>query len=107
MATNFDKLTNETRPDLVKKTMVLRSNLVSSSLTLEDLLAETRRYLSPDDMEGIERAYNLAKQAHQGVARVSGEPYIQHPLEVAFLLAEMRIDAEGIIAALLHDVVED
>src|SRR5436853_3093207 len=75
--------------------------------TLQDLLAETRQYLAPQDVERIERAYELAKQAHRGVARRSGEPYIQHPLEVALLLADMRIDADGIIAALLHDVVED
>src|SRR5438876_618054 len=75
--------------------------------TLQDLLAETRQYLAPQDMERIERAYGLAKKAHTGVLRRSGEPYIQHPLEVALLLADMRIDADGIIAALLHDVVED
>src|SRR5947207_5720530 len=58
-------------------------------------------------MEAIQRAYYVANQAHQGTIRRSGEPYIQHPLEVALLLAEMRIDADGIAAALLHDVVED
>lgn len=75
--------------------------------TLQDLLAETATYLAPQDLERIERAYELAKLAHQGVLRRSGEPYIQHPLEVALLLADMRIDADGIAAALLHDVVED
>ncbi|GHO92864.1 hypothetical protein KSF_029120 [Reticulibacter mediterranei] len=58
-------------------------------------------------MERIRQAYALADQAHKGVVRRSGEPYIEHPIEVALLLAEMRIDAEGIMAALLHDVVED
>mgnify|MGYP001363871729 CR=1 FL=1 len=75
--------------------------------TLQDLLAETATYLAAQDLERIERAYELAKLAHKGVARRSGEPYIQHPLEVALLLADMRIDADGIAAALLHDVVED
>ncbi len=75
--------------------------------TLQDLLAETAAYLAPQDLGRIERAYELAKLAHEGVARRSGEPYIQHPLEVALLLADMRIDADGIAAALLHDVVED
>ena len=75
--------------------------------TLQDLLAETCQYLAPLDMERIERAYDLASLAHQGVLRRSGEEYIQHPLEVALLLADMRIDADGIVAALLHDVVED
>src|ERR1700719_2454879 len=58
-------------------------------------------------MERIERAYDLANRAHIGVVRRSEEPYIQHPLDVVLLLADMRICADGIIAALLHDVVED
>ncbi|HEU0001455.1 MAG TPA: bifunctional (p)ppGpp synthetase/guanosine-3',5'-bis(diphosphate) 3'-pyrophosphohydrolase [Ktedonobacteraceae bacterium] len=78
-----------------------------SHLTLEDLLAETRQYLSPLDLETIRRAYEVADEAHQGIMRRSGEPYISHPLEVALLLADMRIDADGIVAGLLHDVVED
>ncbi|HKV59000.1 MAG TPA: RelA/SpoT family protein, partial [Ktedonobacteraceae bacterium] len=78
-----------------------------SHLTLEDLLAETSQYLSPLDLETIRRAYEVANEAHQGIMRRSGEPYISHPLEVALLLADMRIDADGIVAALLHDVVED
>jgi len=82
-------------------------SIVLSQMTLEDLLAETRQYLAPQDMETIQRAYNVANQAHMGTLRRSGEPYIQHPLEVALLLADMRIDADSIIAALLHDVVED
>ena len=75
--------------------------------TLQDLLAETSQYLTPQEMERIERAYELAKKAHMGALRRSGDAYIQHPLEVALLLADMRIDADGIAAALLHDVVED
>jgi GTP pyrophosphokinase len=78
-----------------------------SHVTLEDLLAEVRQYLTPHDMETIQRAYNVANQAHMGTIRRSGEPYIHHPLEVALLLADMRIDADSIVAALLHDVVED
>src|SRR3989440_12837411 len=75
--------------------------------TLQDLLAETCQYLTPPDMERIRHAYELASRAHRVVVRFSGAPYIQHPLEVALLLADMRIDADGIVAALLHDVVED
>ena len=78
-----------------------------SSMTLDDLLAETGQYLAPADMERIRRAYETADEAHRGILRRSGEPYISHPLEVALLLADMRIDADGIVAALLHDVVED
>jgi len=78
-----------------------------SRVTIEDLLAEIRQYLTPQDVETIQRAYYVANQAHLGTMRRSGEPYIQHPLEVALLLADMRIDADSIVAALLHDVVED
>lgn len=81
--------------------------LALPQLTLEHLLAETCQYLAPEDMERIQHAFDLANRAHMGVKRRSGEPYIQHPLEVALLLADMRIDADGIVAALLHDVVED
>ena len=76
-------------------------------ITLEHLLTETAEYLSPRDLEKVKGAFELANQAHTGVARSSGEPYILHPLEVALLLADMRIDADGIASALLHDVVED
>ena len=86
---------------------MLETYIMPSQMTLDDLLAQTQKYLTPDDQQRIRRAYELAKKAHGGVTRRSGEPYIQHPLEVAQLLAGMRIDADGIIAALLHDVVED
>src|SRR5258708_23220617 len=76
-------------------------------MTLEHLLKETSEYLSPRDLEKINDAFVLANQAHMGIVRLSGGPYIEHPLEVALLLADMRIDADGIAAALLHDVVED
>src|ERR1700687_1682307 len=82
-------------------------SIAFSHVTVEDLLAEVRQYLTPHDMETIQRAYYVANQAHLGTIRRSGEPYIQHPLEVALLLADMRIDADSIVAALLHDVVED
>ncbi len=88
-------------------TVSRETKLVPSQITLETLLAEARQYLAPQDLEGIQHAYDLAHEAHGGVIRRSGEPYIQHPLEVALLVATMRIDADGIIAALLHDVVED
>jgi len=88
-------------------TVSRETKLIPSQITLETLLAEAQQYLAPQDLEGIKRAYDLAHEAHGGAIRRSGEPYIQHPLEVALLVARMRIDADGIIAALLHDVVED
>jgi guanosine-3',5'-bis(diphosphate) 3'-pyrophosphohydrolase len=64
-------------------------------------------YLKPADVENIERAYEVARAAHSGQYRQSGEPYITHPLAVAKLLAEWHLDAQALMAALLHDVVED
>ena len=115
MATNFDKVADEsgrsgepkTILPMVRTTTTWGAQVVQSRMTLDDLLAETRRYLTPQDMEKIRHAYDLAKHAHKGAVRHSGEPFIQHPLEVALLLARMRIDADGIVSALLHDVVED
>ncbi|MCB9453661.1 MAG: bifunctional (p)ppGpp synthetase/guanosine-3',5'-bis(diphosphate) 3'-pyrophosphohydrolase [Anaerolineaceae bacterium] len=63
--------------------------------------------ISSADRDLIERAYYKAEQAHAGQARQSGEPYFTHCLAVAYILSEMRLDAEGIAAALLHDVIED
>ena len=92
-------------PQDEEKSLHFSENTTSASI--EQLLAETSQYLAPHDMETIQRAYELAHRAHKGTWRRSGEAYIQHPLEVALLLADMRIDADGIAAALLHDVVED
>ena len=64
-------------------------------------------YLKPADVETIERAYEVARAAHSGQYRQSGEPYITHPLAVAKILAEWHLDAQAMMAALLHDVVED
>src|SRR5256885_11061865 len=64
-------------------------------------------YLKPKDLEQIEQAYEVARAAHSGQYRQSGEPYITHPLAVAKILAEWRLDPQALMAALLHDVVED
>ena len=64
-------------------------------------------YLSSEQLQGIEEAYRYSENAHFGQVRASGRPYIQHPLTVADILADWRFDAESIVAALLHDVVED
>src|SRR3982750_477962 len=55
----------------------------------------------------VERAFEFSETAHRGQFRKSGEPYITHPLAVASILSQWRIDAEGLAAALLHDVMED
>lgn len=64
-------------------------------------------YLPPAQIEEVQRAYDLAVASHEGQFRVSGEAYICHPVSVAIILAGMRMDVRGIIAGLLHDVIED
>ncbi len=64
-------------------------------------------YLEPAQIAEVERAYRLADRAHAGQTRLTGEPYICHPLSVALILADMRMDARGIMAAIMHDVIED
>src|SRR5690606_1900564 len=64
-------------------------------------------YLSPEARSKVERAFRLGAAAHHGQTRKSGEPYITHPLAVAGILADMRIDADGLCAAILHDTLED
>jgi GTP pyrophosphokinase len=74
------------------------------TVELRELLAE---YLKPADLEKVEAAFEMASAAHEGQVRQSGEPYITHPLAVAKILARWHLDAQALIAALLHDVVED
>ncbi len=64
-------------------------------------------YLPEADQEQIQRAYEMAERAHEGQFRLSGEPYVEHPLAAAVLLSELRLDAQTLMAALLHDTVED
>lgn len=79
----------------------------STPPSLRALLDLCESYMEPVDIELIRDAYTVAEQAHHGVKRRSGEPFIEHPLAVARILAELAIDAQGIAAALLHDTVED
>ena len=74
---------------------------------VEELLQEVSAYLKPEDVENIQRAIELSKTAHHGQLRQSGEAYVTHPIAVALILTSMHLDAQAIIAALLHDVVED
>ncbi len=75
--------------------------------SLDALLALCERYMPPKDLALVRAAYEAAAKAHEGVRRMSGEPYIDHPLAVACILTELAVDAHGIAAALLHDTVED
>jgi len=71
------------------------------------LIEELSTYLKPKDVEHVRVAIEFSRAAHQGQMRQSGDPYISHPIAVARILTPLHIDAQAIIAALLHDVVED
>ncbi len=71
------------------------------------LLEKAGQYLPPDKLTLVEGAYHFALKAHKGQVRKSGEPYLEHPLQVALTLAELQLDASSLVAALLHDVTED
>ncbi len=70
-------------------------------------LTDRLDYLSPEDVEQVRRAYRFADEAHLGQLRNSGEPYITHPIAVAAQCAEWKLDAQALMAALLHDAIED
>ncbi|MDD4928939.1 MAG: bifunctional (p)ppGpp synthetase/guanosine-3',5'-bis(diphosphate) 3'-pyrophosphohydrolase [Gallionella sp.] len=73
----------------------------------ELLIEEVSNYLKPQDVEQIRMAIEFSRAAHQGQIRHSGDPYVTHPIAVARILTPLHLDAQSIIAALLHDVVED
>src|SRR5579864_117548 len=88
----------------------LRQQIATNVLTatkFRDLLKLVRENRPGDDIDIIQRAYEFSLQHHNGQTRASGEPYLVHPLEVALVLAEMKLDSTAIAAGLLHDAVED
>ncbi len=74
---------------------------------IRQLTSSVSKYLDADQVADVRRAYRFGAKAHEGQFRLSGEAYICHPLSVAIILADMRMDANGIMAAILHDVIED
>ncbi|MDO8785766.1 MAG: bifunctional (p)ppGpp synthetase/guanosine-3',5'-bis(diphosphate) 3'-pyrophosphohydrolase, partial [Syntrophales bacterium] len=76
-------------------------------LRITNILDKTQSYLPSDELEIIEKAYIFSASVHQGYVRLSGEPYLTHPMEVAGILADMKLDAATIATGLLHDTVED
>ena len=74
---------------------------------METLLAKVKDYLPEEKVDIVSEAYRFAENAHSGQMRLSGEPFIEHPLQTAIFLADLRLDANALAAALLHDVVED
>ncbi len=88
----------------------LRQQIATTTLTVtkfRDLLKKMRDNRPGDDLELVRKAYEFSQKHHAGQSRASGEPYLVHPLEVALVLAEMKMDPVAIAAGLLHDSVED
>ncbi len=83
------------------------ADFTSPEVLYQDLIQSIRKYHPSDDISMVEKAYKLAREAHEGQTRKSGEPYIIHPLCVAIILADLELDKETIVAGILHDVVED
>ena len=73
----------------------------------KELIDKIKTYHPSDDFSMVEKAYKLAVEAHKEQKRKSGEPYIIHPLKVAYILAELELDMETITAGILHDIIED
>jgi guanosine-3',5'-bis(diphosphate) 3'-pyrophosphohydrolase len=74
---------------------------------LKELLGKAEQYLPPEQVARIREAADFGAEAHQGQRRLSGEPYIAHPLAAAEILADLHLDADTIVGAILHDVIED
>jgi len=76
-------------------------------IRITDILDKVQNYLSSEEVEMIRKAYVFSASVHQGQVRLSGEPYLTHPMEVAGILADMKLDAPTILTGILHDTVED
>ena len=99
-----DEIAKIKKADASVKTM---EDFTSPSVLYEELISSVRKYHPSTDISMIEKAYRIARDAHEGQVRKSGEPYIIHPLCVGIILADLELDKETIVAGLLHDVVED
>jgi GTP diphosphokinase / guanosine-3',5'-bis(diphosphate) 3'-diphosphatase len=77
------------------------------ALGINQLISKLENYLPAEDVERVQQAYEFGAAAHKGQKRLSGEPFISHPIAAANILADLHVDAETIIAAILHDVIED
>ncbi len=107
MTEEKEKQSNKTELVLDDGRIESIKEFMSPEQLYQDLIERVRKYHPSDDISMIEKAYGIAKSAHEGQVRKSGEPYIIHPLCVAIILADLELDKETIVAGLLHDVVED
>lgn len=76
-------------------------------IRFNDIVEEMLKYNPQADVDMLERAYVLSAKAHKGTVRLSGEPYLIHPLEVAYVLTKMNLDVQSVVSGLLHDTLED
>ena len=100
--------TVKVKADLLERESINTMAEFSDPMDLyHSLIQRVKKYHPSGDISLIEKAFNIAKEAHKDQFRKSGEPYIIHPLCVAMILAELELDKETIVAGILHDVVED
>jgi guanosine-3',5'-bis(diphosphate) 3'-pyrophosphohydrolase len=102
-----DKVENGKEPTIVTATINKPADFTAPEILYQQLIDRIRSYHPSADISMVEKAYQLADNAHKNQMRKSGEPYIIHPLCVANILAELELDKETIVAGILHDVVED
>lgn len=115
----MNPLSNDTPPTPAKRKSALRSSSpikaetelgsphAVSVASITQLTTRLAEYLSPSELKKIKEAYRFSDEMHLGQVRKSGEPYISHPIAVAEICADWKLDAQAIMAALLHDVMED
>ena len=102
--TEAEKLETVKKADAAVKSM---SDFTSPEELYQELISSVKKYHPSTDITMIQKAYQVAKEAHKDQKRKSGEPYIIHPLCVGIILADLELDKETIVAGLLHDAVED
>ncbi len=92
---------------MASSSLVYPSHISDKIHGIDDLINQIKSYYPTANLKLVQKAYQIAKTAHKKQTRKDGSPYITHPLSVAFILAELKLDIYTIIAGLLHDVVED
>ena len=89
------------------ETDVVEDDKAADRFLISDLCDLVGTYMDEDQVKQVYDAYLFGAQAHEGQIRISGEPYIYHPIAVARILASMHMDVKSIVASILHDVLED
>jgi GTP pyrophosphokinase len=92
---------------VVKHKELEGSDLGRGIMDFKKLLRKAEEYLPAEKLAVVEAAYHFAAEKHEGQVRLSGEPYLEHPLQTALILAELQLDSSSLAAALLHDIPED